>query len=240
MSTTARTPTFDAPQERLALDCFRQIRDELAQFPHIEVEWRIPPAWAQALAVPSSQTNTKGDEFKHALARATLFASTPSTTILEAMAAGIPTAIVDPFRRPKLMHAPWLVSGPGDLAAALPEMAAFPALLRRHQAFALADQLQNDPIPRAATLMRYMIQAAQAARRASQPLALPARILPLHDEPIPSIAEPVDSLFPHYRPFERRSNEALAIELAQLKRALAIKSRRKSPLHRLLSSLRPR
>lgn len=230
---TARTPTFNDDQERLALAGFAQCRDEIARFPNLETEWRIPAKWAEILGVETTQTNTDGDEFKQSLERATLFASTPSTTVLEAMMRGLPTAIIDPFRRPKLLQAAWLVCGPGDLSAALPEMIQFPALMRRHQAFVLADQLHHDPIGRATNLMRSMIEAGRAARASRQPLSLPARILPLNGEPQPSVAEPVERLFPDYRPFERRSNEALAIEVAQLKRALAIRERRKPALVRL-------
>jgi len=107
---TARNPVFCADDRGRLLAALDQLR-EGAVVAGVELVWRIGASLGAALGVEIDET-----PLLTCLARVDAAITSPSTLMIEAMAAGVPTGLLHPHPTPLWQPATWLYVGPSGEA----------------------------------------------------------------------------------------------------------------------------
>jgi hypothetical protein len=182
--TTARTAFFNEAQYACVLRSLLDLKDVLARMEgkpdrKIEVIWRLPESLSEPARLQTSQKDTSGQELKEVLKSVDVFISTPSTTILEAMLAGVPTAVLEYNSNPVFVSGAWEIRNRDDLTRVMDELLEpLPARLW-FQNYLLHDHLEcrTPAMPRMRRLIEVMVAAGREARERNAPINLPARVL---------------------------------------------------------------
>ncbi len=183
--TTAKWPGYTPAQRdqvRQSLIDLRNYslrRQDEAPTPAVNWTWRLTGGLAEEVGVENSLADTTGPELVRLLGEVDIVISTPSTVLLESMAMGRPTAILDYTNSPAYVPAAWQITARrqiSDVVGQLLEPA--PARLA-HQQYLLSDALQigQSASQRMAELCQSMIRLGHDCRAAGRAVEFPARIL---------------------------------------------------------------
>jgi hypothetical protein len=156
---TARTPAFSDRDRVALLDLLRVVREWAEPQPQLAIAWRLTGALAKELGV-----REVSEPLRHQLANCDAVWTSPSTLQLEAMLAGLPVALLDPFARPLYVPAAWYVRTAKDCGEVLESMRRREPSRWAYQEETLADQvdLQGPAAPKVARAGQALIEAARA------------------------------------------------------------------------------
>lgn len=141
--------------------------------------WRLTGSLAADIGVDNTLTSTDGEELVALLEQSDVVITTPSTVMLEAMASGLPVAILDYTNSPAYTPAAWQITAREQIDPVLARLAAPAAHRLAHQHGLLAEALQiGEPAaPRMIELCQAMIRHGHDCRQAGRPLEWPPRLL---------------------------------------------------------------
>lgn len=252
---TAKCPGFTPAQRARTLEALRDLKayftdEPRASHPPCEVTWRLTAGLDRELNVGNQLRDTTGSDLRSTLANVDLVISTPSTAILEAMAAGKPTATLDYHNVPELVPTAWRISSRQQIETTLSSMAMRDlegeALSQRRLAWQyalLADSLWLSPgaTQRLARLLEQMHEIASAAVASGRPIEFPAQPL-LAESPVSGrhpIGEPFHPawLFPDQPDLSRDDLWALQSELAQSRREVRRLTDHLARAHRIFDEI---
>lgn len=182
---TARSPGFTDSQLRNT----RQSLDDLnrwfkshqeLQGRQVEPIWRISPEIATELDIQMDSFNMFGNGLVDAIGHVDAVLTTPSTSMLEAMRMGRPTALIDYHHCPLYVPAAWTLTHREQISAVVEELLDPPQTKMAFQREILRDNLQSEvpAVDRMIELVEQMVQIGNECRAANRPLSLPERILP--------------------------------------------------------------
>ena len=224
---TARTPGFTADQTALAKRSLTDLKFWFAQHPHlnhvpIEPVWRLTQGLERDIGVQNQLTRLSADELSHVLSNVDAVITTPSTTMLESMLHGLPTALLDYNNCPHYVPAAWTISAPRHIDRVLPELVEPPAAKILYQDTILHDALEclTPAMPRMVKLIEEMLRIAGNCRAQGKPLEFPRRIL-IDDQDghhLPEERFDMKALYPGHAVFGEMDRSTLQVELEILRR----------------------
>lgn len=136
---------------------------------------------ANRLGVATVAREYSGGELVNQLRSCDALLTTPSTTMIEGMALGLPVALLDYHLAPQLYPAVWTISAAEHLSPTFQEMMAPPAVKMWHQQWLFRDALyQGEPATvRLHRLIERMVDISREQLGTGQPLRFPPNILEL-------------------------------------------------------------
>ncbi|MBL8211583.1 MAG: hypothetical protein JNK87_12760 [Bryobacterales bacterium] len=169
---TARTPAFSDSQFAALLDLLQVVRDWARSQANVAVTWRLTGGLDAVLGVANRDAPLH-EELKQCDAVWT----SPSTLQLEAMLAGLPVALLDPFARPLYVPAAWYVRHQKDCGEVCASMRRGDAARWAYQEETLADQvdLEGPAAPKVARAGQALLDAARAGSGFHAPRSEPWR-----------------------------------------------------------------
>ena len=176
---TAKKPWFDEAQREVTLRSLRELKEHLDSQPQIEVVWRLTKDVASILGVENRLGELSTRELAEVLYEVDGVVTTVSTTILESMLAGRPTAALDYHNAPRFVPTAWTISCGEQIEAALREALNPPANKMSFQEDCLRDVLRCDGAAagHVAELMEKMAEIARQQREQGASLKLPPGLL---------------------------------------------------------------
>jgi len=247
---TAKTPGFTPEQIQTTRQSLIDLKQWQAENPTIadprergerprrrktEFIWRLTGDLASEIGVENQLSDLTGKELAEVLCDVDAVVSTPSTTMLEAMLLGLPTAVLDYHNCPHYVTAGWDICSRQHIGPTLTQMIQQTPTRMMFQQHQLADALyiQCSATERLVELVNQMltIASAQIATRAfdtPDALSFPAQILA---SPNPSSGQ-----FTHSRIYENApefsidDKTVLQVELSHARREI-------SHLHRELAQI---
>lgn len=176
---TAKKPWFDDAQREVTLRSLRELKEYLERQPQIEVVWRLTKDVASILGVENRLGELSTRELAEVLYEVDGVVTTVSTTILEAMLAGRPTAALDYHNAPRFVPTAWTITCREQIEAVVREALDPPANKLSFQEDCLRDVLRCDGAAagHVAELMEKMAEIARQQREQGLPLRLPADLL---------------------------------------------------------------
>lgn len=222
---TAKFPGFTPQQTALTLDSLRDLKQAFENNPVIggkkaAIVWRVAPQLAAELAVDNALTDLSGGEIARQICGADAVITTASTTLLEAMRLGRPTALLDYHNCPQYVPAAWRISASSQILPTLRGLAEPAAARLDLQAQILADSLQSaEPAAeRTGLLISRMLDHAARCIAENRPLEFPPQLLP----PPAAIHGTFShaSLYPLQADFVRTDQIEMVSELAHARREI--------------------
>jgi len=183
--TTAKWPWFTPPQRERIIQSLIDLRDWVQKTKTfgtrpIEVVWRLTGGLNRIVGVENQLRETTGEELATALRRTDATITTPSTTQLESMLLGKPTAILDYTNSPLYVGAAWRVTAQGQFSDTVRQLLD-PSPERMHfQDCVLADALQTEvgATDRMLLLIEMMCEIASTATKRGLPMEFSSSLLP--------------------------------------------------------------
>lgn len=143
MITTAKWPGFTDQQMENVEESLVDLKKVLeAMTDRVDATWRLTGGLAEKLGIQNSFSNASGSEFHDQLRECDALITTPSTAMLEGMACGIPTAILEYNDCPQLVDSVWQIRTERHLEKVLNELLNPPASKLAQQEFILHDTLE--------------------------------------------------------------------------------------------------
>jgi hypothetical protein len=214
---TAKKPGFTAEHRADVFQALRDVRDVLAVDKRWEVVWRVTGGLDVELGVKTTVKDLTGTDLASVLKQVDAVIATPSTSILEAMALGLPSAVLEYGNRPLYQRAGWVITCQSQIPKALDQMCEPEPRYMLWQ-----EQLVKDAVAapgmgsqRLAELM-HALSAIGRQRREGHSVEIPASIL---QPPRVSVCEKfiLSDLYPNHPVFGRRSSAGLLRELQALR-----------------------
>lgn len=214
---TANTPGFTPEQITLTEQSLLDVNEYIQKHPEWEPIWRVRKGLDTKLSLVDRFPDLRGKPLREVLAEADAVLSTPSTVLLEAMLAGLPTAILDYSNSPTYVPAAWMVTAPQHIAFVLDDLRYSPTRRLLFQDDILHNCLVcHDPaLPRMQELVNVMVEIGRQARAKGQQLTYPDRILPLDssDHMVPTENFDLARLYPSHPIFTNQNMISLQQEL---------------------------
>ncbi len=120
---TAKTPAFTEDQmqtvQRSLLDLKKFAQDSAS---NVVFQWRLTAGLDDFLGVNGGVEDLTGGELYDQLQTVDAVIATPSTTVIEAMLAGRPTAVLNYHVCPTYLNPAWQINGPEQIAAVVREL----------------------------------------------------------------------------------------------------------------------
>jgi len=173
---TARTPAHSNRELTALLQLLKVVQEWAATQPDIQISWRLTANLDQQLRVQSNPGTLMNQ-----LAGADAVWTSPSTLQLEAMLAGLPVALLDPFACPLYVPAAWYIRSAHDCPFVLDSMRRADPARWQYQRETLADQVAFDEpaAPKVARAGQDLIDAARTGAGFFE--GSPPHLLPLTD-----------------------------------------------------------
>ena len=236
---TARTPGFTPAQVEAVerglrdLNAFVTSAGAVVDGAQVELVWRVSAGMDERLGVPPAGP----EPLSELLGTVDAVISTPSTAVLEAMAVGLPTAVLDYTNSPPYGQSAWSITAQAHLAQTLRELVDPPLAKLEFQRAAVADQLEFPAASeRMWALIREMCRIGGEARAKGQVPSFAARILPAPAGPRwPSAPLEMGALYRENPEFLQRDTMALQAEVGHLRRVLATKEQQIQEWERLMN-----
>ncbi|MEE2640593.1 MAG: hypothetical protein VX768_08215 [Planctomycetota bacterium] len=228
---TARQPGFTEKQFDRARQALVDLRNWFQSHPVLRGKplrpiWRLTCGLDEKIGVQQSSIEVEGNQILEILPSVHAVVTTPSTTLLESMLVGVPTAILDYTHSPRFVPAAWNINSGDQVTPVMQSLLdPDPSHLLFQQAV-LNDSLQTR-VParsRMIELVKKMIQACPSTSESAAPLQLPARLLdpPIARGKIPGEPErTLKNIFPGQAGFRANQLEALTTHYDQLCRAFS-------------------
>jgi CheY-like chemotaxis protein len=224
---TARTPAFNEEQEKKLVQALSDVNQLVSlrnqnRSHRIRVVWRLSAGLREKLPRLTGEViSLAGVALAELLATVDAVISTPSTAMLEAMACGIPTALLDYNNAPQYVQAAWSVTCPEHLPSMLEEILEPPAPRLLCQEYFAQDslELRNPASVQAARLISEMITIKRKALRGAprRRVDFPPRILYEADSSQYGRSDiPLQSLYPGHSVFLTDTAQ-LQVEVAELR-----------------------
>jgi len=119
---TAKKAAFTQRQMDEVLQGLKDLKQALTRMPEWKCIWRLTSGLDKELEVKSDIEDFTGADLYNVLTKVDAIITTPSTTILEAMAAGIPTVVLDYGNYPTYQYAAWKITCEKQIIPALEEI----------------------------------------------------------------------------------------------------------------------
>lgn len=215
---TAKTPGFTEEQVETTLRSLADVRDAVATRADVEVVWRVTQDTHKRLGVRNTMQELTGMDLRSVLRSVDAALTTPSTAMLEAMLAGLPTALLDYHNCPHYVPAAWRVTCREQVLPVVEELRAPSESRRLYQEFCLDDALscRSEAMPRMARLVEAMLAVRREARaRGDRALSFPHRLLDDPDDHVswPAAGFDLRKLYPTHAVFARMDLAAMQAEL---------------------------
>jgi hypothetical protein len=156
---TAQTPAFTERDRISLLALLRVVKEWAESQTQIVLTWRLTGGLDKLLGVPQSS-----GPLRDQLANCDAVWTSPSTLQLEAMLAGLPVAVLDPFARPLYVPAAWYVRNANDCGEVRDSMRRRDPARWEYQEETLGDHvdLSGPAAPKVAMAGMALIEAARA------------------------------------------------------------------------------
>lgn len=229
---TARNPAFNASQEKNLVQALSDVSRLVSMWNQershpIRVVWRLAAAVAEKLPMLAGEASPfETVALSEVLTEVDAVISTPSTAMLEAMACGIPTALLDYNNAPQYVQAAWSVTSPEHLSSTIEELLDPPAPRLLCQEYFARDSLElGEPasvlaarlISEMVTIRRKRLRGAPGRR-----VEFPTRILREPDSRDDgSGGIPLRSLYPGHSVF-LTDTARLQVEVAELRMGMRV------------------
>lgn len=176
---TAKTPSFTPQHRNEVLRGLRDLQEIINSRSDWKPIWRVTGGLDKELGIVSKAEDFSGVELHQVLREVHGVISTPSTTLLEAMAVGLPIALLDYGNRPMYQTAAWTITCRDHIESTLNGMHCRDARRMLWQEYLLRDSLAapGQATQRFATLIREMAEIGWK-RKAGEQISIPDRILP--------------------------------------------------------------
>jgi hypothetical protein len=238
---TAKKPGFTPEHRTDVFHALRDVRDALAADGRWEIVWRVTGGLDEELGVKTTVVDLTGTDLASVLKQVDAVITTPSTSILEAMALGLPTAVLEYGNRPLYQPAGWVITCQSQIPKALDQMCEPDPRYMLWQEQILKDAIAapGSGSQRLAELMR-ALSAIGSQRREGHSVEIPASIL---QPPRVSACESfiLSDLFPNHPVFGRTSTAGILRELQALRQenpALRAKLEATDPMRFLVRCIR--
>lgn len=231
MVITAKTPAFTVEQlatvKRALLDLKTFAESSSNQ---IELRWRLTAGLDKFLDVNNHVADLTGGELFEQLQEVDAVIATPSTSVIESMLAGRPTAVLNYHVCPTYLSPAWQINGPDQIASVIRELRNPPEAKLHFQRQALAQTLSRKSSATEAMvcLIRNMANLARKQTAAGQPLAFPNSML-TPPAPQPAALDHV-RLFPDDEAFQQSEILELQALLSNARRHINHQAERISQL----------
>ena len=215
MVATAKCPSYTEQDRENLRRCLTDIRDFTSRTNDIEVVWRLTAGWDKKLGIENSLSSIDGSELAEQLPTVDAVVTTPSTTALESMLLGLPTAIVDYNNCPSYCQSAWRITAANQIENQINELRS-PSedkMLFQRQALADSLYLESSATQRLADLIQKMQEHLQ-----SDETKFAERLLPAVGDSI--VAFDSAALFERYSEFQISDATRLQTELAHAKREI--------------------
>lgn len=178
---TANTPGFTPEQVAVVERSLLDVQEALSRQEGWEPIWRVRRGLDEKLGLQDRFPELRGRPLRQVLAQADAVLTTASTVILEAMLAGLPTAMLDYFNNPAYVPTAWTVSVKEHLEPLLDELSepAARRLIFQDEILHNCLECRTPAAPRLFDLMSEMIAIGRKARAAQSPLVFPDRMIPV-------------------------------------------------------------
>jgi hypothetical protein len=178
---TANTPGFTPLQIDLVEQSLLDVKDYLSQQDDWKPIWRVRKGLDQKLGLTDEFPHLRTQSLRDALASADAVLTTPSTTLLEAMLSGRPTAILDYSNSPPYVNAAWMITACKHISVVLEKMKTPEQSRMVYQDEILHNNLEcyTPALPRLAMLIKEMAEIGRKARENGNELQFPDRIVPI-------------------------------------------------------------
>lgn len=221
---TAQTPAFNDSQYDTVVQSLQDLRQWLVDHPAlhgrtIETSWRLTAGLDEAIGLPTGNVTTDGPlrPLLEVLDDSDAVITTPSTTYLESVLKGKPTAILDYHNTPAYLPPAWTIAAKSHIATVIRELANPPLPKLLFQDTTLADGLEHrsPATDRMIDLVLTMIACGNVAAETDQPIEYPYRIIADPDQGIFPVMESFDiqQLFPNAECFANDDLRQLQVEL---------------------------
>ena len=156
---TAQTPAFTERDRISLLTLLRVVQEWAESQTHVVITWRLTGGLEEPLGVQQS-----GAPLRDELANCDAVWTSPSTLQLEAMLAGLPVALLDPFARPLYVPAAWYVRNAKDCGEVWESMRRGDSPRWEYQQEILGDHvdLRGPAAPKVALAGKALMEAARA------------------------------------------------------------------------------
>ncbi len=227
---TARAAGFTPEQSAVVEQSLVDLKRWLQRHPslagrRVRTVWRLTGDLARRIGVDNQLRDTFSDELAKLLGSVDAMVTTPSTSLLEGMLAGVPVALLDYHNCPPYVPAAWSITAQAHLDQVAAELAEPPAAKMLYQDTLLHDALEcRTPAgPRLVQLIEEMVHIGRACRASGRPLELPRRILadPQDGHHLPEERFDYRTLYPDHPVFGQMDRAELQMEIAHLRRAIA-------------------
>ena len=197
---TANTPAFTQHQMALVEKSLADLQRVLSSQTDWKPIWRVSGALRERLGLSDDFPGLQGQSLHDVLTFADAVVTTPSTSQLEAMLAGRPTALLDYSNSPHYVPAAWRITAEDHLEPVLRDLAGPP-----HRRMAYQDEILHDCLechtpaaPRMIRLIETMIESSRERREQGRPLRFAPRLLPLEHgvAALPSADFDLGALYP--------------------------------------------
>jgi hypothetical protein len=164
--TTARTPAHNVEQKVFVRRALRDLKRWFDTHSAAQPMWRIAPELAAELNVPLSESTSLLDSLREAAA----LVSFASTTLLEGMLMGVPTALVDYRAVPQYVQTAWDIRSSEQLEGTLHDLLHPPSERLAFQDWCVGEELEpGDASARLAAVLRGAIDGEFSADTATDP-----------------------------------------------------------------------
>lgn len=233
---TAKTPAFTTDQmqtvKRSLID-LKAYADDSAN--DIDLQWRLTAGLDEFLGVQNSTSDLKGGELFQQLQNVDAVIATPSTSVIEAMLADLPTAVLNYHVCPTYLTAAWQINGPAQIAPIAQELRNPSEAKMTFQRQTLNQTLarKSSAIDAMAALIRSMAEVAQEQINAGQALDFSKPLL--SRQPLQHTALDHVQLFPNEEAFQQTDVLELQALLSNARRHINHQADRISALEGELS-----
>ena len=215
---TAKNPGFTEKQRETTIRSLSEVRSELEKRPDIEVFWRVSGEVSRRLELENKLSPFASEDLARVLDQVDGVLTTPSTSILEAMIAERPVAMLDYHNVPHFVATVWQVGARDQILPVLDDLLQ-PSVRKMHfQKYLLHENLlcESPAAPRVGELIERMTALASASRAQGLAPALPANLMgELQSQGFcepPNLAE----FYPDQPAFQASDRSVLQAQLARM------------------------
>lgn len=244
---TAKIPGYTKTEIDRVTQSLQDIKNWFESNPEIEgvktkVLWRITHSLDEAIGVANQLRDTQGGDLATALSQVDAVITTPSTTLLESMLQGVPTAIIDYNNCPQYVSAAWSITSADHIDRTLREMIDPPERRLLLQSYCLHDALRCDSpaMPRMHQLIESMHSIAKQSIDNGEPLDFANQLLPdeLQGHHAPEVRFDLEALYPDHPVFSETNLTAMRAEVGQSRREIERLEWEVGERERIIKSLR--
>lgn len=221
---TANTPGFTDEQTTLAEQALLDIKNYLSSQSAWKPIWRVRGGLDKKLQLHDEFLELRSQSLREVMAQADAALTTPSTVLLEAMLAGLPTAMLDYTNSPPYVTAAWAITARDHIQPVLDDLLAPPKARMVFQDEMLHNNLacSSPASDRMVYLVKEMARIGREARTNGKELLFPPRIVPLElgGHTVPSQHFDLAALYPEHPVFANEDINALRLELTQAQKEI--------------------